>query len=901
MDLLKRRLSLHLAASDTGAPNRVTAYRGAFHRATLSWLDKNLQNRRTVHRELKEQPVPGLNLSRAEAKERADHLFVDSYVVTLDVTKGEETFYSRSEVSFTCNKPGYSTFIDAVGRSVISATLNGVAVDTSNFDGETIFIKDLAAQNLLVIELEAEYSKSGEGLQRSVDPSDGEIYLYSQGETAHIRNMFACFDQPALKATFTLMVTTPGHWQAVSNNPVESKVAKGDLVEWKFTTTPRIATYLDALIAGPYSSVHDVYKGQKEIPLGIYCRKSMMQYLDPEDVFLITKQGFEYFEKTFGLAYPFEKYDQIAVVDFNFGAMENAGAVTFREDVLVFRSHMPEKAYLSRANTILHEMAHMWFGDMVTMSWWDDLWLNESFAEWSSYLALVESTRFTGAWSEFNSARKNWAYRQDQLSSTHPIIADMVDMEAVNANFDGITYAKGASVLHQLVAHVGRPQFIAALQTYFAKHAWGNTTLEDLLVELEASSGRKLDSWVNTWLQTAGVNTLRPSLVIEGDAYKSVTITQEAPLIPVGSQELRPHRLAVGLYDIDAGSLKLRKTVELDVVGGSTVVTELAGEKLADLLLINDRDLSYAKLRFDDRSIATLKTHLGKLDDALARALCWAAIWDMHRDAEISTSDFMEIALNSLAKESDDAIVTIVMSQLSTSVEAYAKDHNRDIYREKLATGLWDLVQSSKPGSDLQLLSSRAFASNAQSADQAAKIGELLNGSAPGLKVDTDLRWYFLIAMTERGLTTKTELDAELESDKTTTGNLAYQTCLAAMPNAEAKAHAFNKVLNEEIATSERSALIMGFQRPIQRALLDPFVALYFDNLLTVWDAKSYEGAAKYVTGFYPTYVVRQSTVDATDAWLAGPGKESPAVLRKLVKESQDGLIRALKVQALDK
>ena len=845
--------------------------------------------------------MPGLNLSRAEAKERADHLYVNSYVVTLDVTKGEETFYSKSEVSFTCNKPGYATFIDAVGRSVISATLNGVAVDTSNFDGESIFLTNLAADNLLVIEIEAEYSKSGEGLQRSVDPSDGEVYLYSQGETAHIRNMFPCFDQPALKATFMLTVTTPGHWEAVSNNPVESKVVKGDLVEWKFSTTPRIATYLDALIAGPYSSVHDVYKGQKEIPMGIYCRKSMMQYLDPEDIFLITKQGFEYFEKTFGLAYPFEKYDQIAVVDFNFGAMENAGAVTFREDVLVFRSHMPDKAYLSRANTILHEMAHMWFGDMVTMSWWDDLWLNESFAEWSSYLALSEATRFKGAWSEFNSARKNWAYRQDQLVSTHPIIADMVDMEAVNANFDGITYAKGASVLHQLVAHVGRPQFIAGLQKYFAKHAWGNTTLEDLLVELEAASGRKLESWVNTWLQTAGVNTLRPALQIEGDVYKSITIEQETPLIPVDSKELRPHRLAVGLYDIKGDSLQLRKSVELDVAGAATVVADLAGEKVADLLLINDRDLSYAKLRFDDRSIATLKTHLGKFDDALARALCWASIWDMHRDAEISTSDFIEIALNGLAGESDDAIVNIVLMQLNTSVEAYAKDSNRAAYREKLANGLWALTQSSAPGSDLQLLISRAFAINAQTPEQTANIRELLNGGAPGLKVDTDLRWYFLIALTERGATNRGELDAELAKDNTTSGNIAFETCLAAMPNSEAKAYAFNKVLNEDIVTSIRSALIAGFQRPIQRDLLEPFVTLYFDNLINAWESKSYEGAAKYVSGFYPTWIVKQSTVDATNAWLNGAGKDSPAVLRKLVKESQDGLIRSLKVQALDR
>jgi aminopeptidase N len=543
----------------------------------------------------------------------------------------------------------------------------------------------------------------------------------------------------------------------------------------------------------------------------------------------------------------------------------------------------------------------MWFGDMVTMSWWDDLWLNESFAEWSSYLALSEATRFKGAWSEFNSARKNWAYRQDQLVSTHPIIADMVDMEAVNANFDGITYAKGASVLQQLVAHVGRPQFIAALQKYFAKHAWGNTTLEDLLVELEATSGRKLESWVNTWLQTAGVNTLRPALEIEGDVYKSITIKQETPLVPADSKELRPHRLAVGLYDIKGDSLQLRKSVELDVAGAATVVADLAGEKVADLLLINDRDLSYAKLRFDDRSIATLKTHLGKFDDALARALCWASIWDMHRDAEISSADFLEIALNGLAGETDDAIVNIVLMQLNTSVEAYAKDSNRAAYREQLADGLWALTQSSAPGSDLQLLISRAFAINAHTAEQTAKIRELLNGGVPGLKVDTDLRWYFLIALTERGSTTKAELDAELAKDNTTSGNIAFETCLAAMPNHEAKAYAFNKMLNEDIVTSMRSALVAGFQRPIQRDLLEPFVNLYFDNLISAWESKSYEGAAKYVSGFYPTWIVKQSTVDATNAWLNGAGKDSPAVLRKLVKESQDGLIRALKVQALDK
>lgn len=844
--------------------------------------------------------VPGINISRIEAKERADHLSIKSYVVTLDVTTGAETFYSKSEVTFSCNTPGYSTFIDACGRRVISATLNGAEVDTTNFDGESIFLTNLAAENLLVIEIEGNYSKSGEGLQRSVDPSDGEIYLYSQGETAHIRHMFACFDQPSLKATFTLTVTTPGHWEAISNNPVASKESVGEKTLWSFTATPRIPMYLAALIADPYSHVHDVYKGVKEVPLGIYCRKSMAQYLDPADIFLLTKQGFEYFEKTFGLAYPFEKYDQIAVVDFNFGAMENAGAVTFREDLLVFRSHMPEKAYMSRANVILHEMAHMWFGNLATMFWWDDIWLNESFAEYVSYVALVEGTRFKGAWAGFNAERKNWAYRQDQLSSTHPVIADMVDIEAVNANFDGITYAKGASVLQQLVAHVGRDNFIAGLQKYFAKHAWGNTTLKDLLYELEATSGRSLDAWVSTWLQTAGVNTLRPELVIDGGIYTSVAIAQAAPLIPVGSHELRPHRLAIALYDIDADSVKLRTSVELDVTGALTVVPELAGEKVADLVLINDRDLSYAKLRFDSRSLDSLKTHLGKITDPLTRALCWAAVWDMHRDAEISSKDFIDMALAGLPGENDDAVVAITLAQMHTSVEAYTGEKDRDAMRLRLADGLAHLMQNATPGSDLQLMYARAFAQNAHTPAHIEKVRALLNGSAPGLIIDADLRWLFIITLAERNAFAKAELDVELASDNTTSGNCFYETALAATPTAKAKEYAWNKIITEDIMTSVRTALVTGFQRPIQRELLSTYVDRYFDSIIGVWESKSYEGASKIVMGLYPTWVLSQETIDKTALWLDTTGKDSPAVLRKLVIEARDSLSRALKVQSLD-
>jgi aminopeptidase N len=531
----------------------------------------------------------------------------------------------------------------------------------------------------------------------------------------------------------------------------------------------------------------------------------------------------------------------------------------------------------------------MWFGDLVTMSWWDDLWLNESFAEFMSYLALAEGTRFKGGWASFNSERKNWAYRYDQLPSTHPIVTDMVDIEAVKANFDGITYAKGASVLQQLVFHVGRENFISA--------AWANTTLKDLIDELEATSGKSLDTWAATWLQTAGVNTLRPELVIEADAYTSVAIKQEAPLIPAGSQELRPHRLAIGLYDVEGDAIKLRSSVELDVAGTLTDVPEFAGQKVADLLLINDRDLSYAKIRFDSRSLATLKTHLGKISDPLTRALCWAAVWDMHRDGEIATSDFLDIAFAGLPGENDDAVVNITLGQMYTSVEAYCRDSQRDEMRIKIAKGLNQLTMSAAPGSDLQLLFARAFAQNAVTPSDIDSVRGLLNGSAPGLVVDADLRWFFIIALSERSAITKAELDAELAKDNTTSGNCFYETAVSASPTVEAKDYAWNKIINEDIQTSVRSALILGFQRPIQRELLASYVDRYFDSIISVWESKTYEGAAKIVSGLYPTWVVSQKTIDQTEQWLTTTGKEAPAVLRKLVVDANDVLVRAMKVQ----
>jgi aminopeptidase N len=848
--------------------------------------------------------VPGVNISRSEANERSSHIAVESYEVHIDVTQGNENFLATSTVNFTCNTPGYNTFIDAVGKRIISATLNGESVDTSSYDGETLFINNLQANNTLTVEIEGNYSKDGEGLQLSIDPADNEVYLYSQGETAYIRKMYPCFDQPDLKATFSFTVIAPEHWKVISNAPVKSQTSMGNAKsKWEFDKTLRISTYVTALVAGPYYSVSDEYVSSlsgKKIPLGIYCRNSLSTFLDPEDIFLLTKQGFDYFEKVFGLAYPFEKYDQIAVVDFNWGAMENVGAVTFRESLLVFRSKVTDRMYSARADVILHEMAHMWFGNMVTMKWWDDLWLNESFAEWSSYLALAEGTRFVNGWTGFNSERKNWAYRQDQLSSTHPIISDMVDIEAVNANFDGITYAKGASVLQQLVAHVGRDNFIEGLKKYFAKHAFKNTTLDDLLGELEIASGRKLAPWVATWLQTAGVNTLRPQVEFAGDSYASISIDQSAPLVPAGSTELRPHRIAIGLYDLENGKVQLRKRHEFDLAGKTTHLPELSGEKKADLLLINDGDMSYAKLRLDPTSIETLKSHLGDITDPLTRALCWSTVWDMVRDAELTTRDFITIVESSLGKEDDITTVTILLTQTYTAIELYAHPTHRDALREKAGDLYVKLTNEAKPGSDHQLQFIRGVASHGISASHIEFLKKALAGEVNGLIVDTDLRWSLVNALVEKGVYGDAELKAELDRDNTFNGNLNYLYGLAGRINLESKKEVWKSITTEELTSSTREAKFKGFNCPRNREILAEFVDPYFELLIPTW-GKSYEVGSKFTVEGFPIYITTPETLAKTEHWLNVTGKDAAAGLRRLVSENRDSLVRALKAQECDK
>ncbi|MCX6448320.1 MAG: aminopeptidase N [Actinobacteria bacterium] len=844
--------------------------------------------------------MPGTNITQIEATQRSAIIKVESYKIDLDVTTGAETFLVKTTVKFAGLKPGATTFIDCVGKRVISAKLNGADFDPK-FDGESIFLPVIAADNTLEIEHEGIYSNSGEGLHRFVDPADNEVYLYTQFETGDARRMYACFDQPDQKATFTISTITPKHWAVISNYGIESaKDLDGDRKHTQFATSQVISTYVTAIVAGAYTSVHDEYKGEKTIPMGIYARKSFFQYVDAENIFEVTKQGFAYFEKTFGLAYPFGKYDQIAVAEYNWGAMENVGCVTFHEDVLIFRSKVTERSYISRASTIHHEMAHMWFGDLVTMKWWQDLWLNESFAEWASYMAVSESTKYKKAWTEFNSVRKNWAYRADQLSSTHPIAVEMKDLDDVRTNFDGISYAKGASVLQQLVAHVGRDNFIAGLRKYFAKHAYANTELSDLITELEATSGKNLTAWVATWLRTAGVNTLRPVITLDGDKYASVAVKQEVPPMPVGSTELRPHRLYIGLFDIKGDALTRRESIEVDIAGELTEIKELAGKKAADLLLINDHDQTYAKLRFDDRSVATMKKYLGQLDDSLARGLIWASLWDSTRDGELSASDYIEIALNALKGETDISMITATFTQIDTAIWAYLAPKNRDAVRLSVANTAQELLAGAKPGSDAQLQYARAFGNNAFTPAQFESIKAMLNGSVDGLLMDADLRWFVFLCGVKRGIFDVSDIQAEGDRDKTAHGKQYVAYAHAALPSHEAKAAAFKSITTDDLSNTIHSYKCRGFNENIHCDLLEAFVDDYFDAILKVWSTKGYEIAETTATLAFPTWAISDETVKKAQHWLDVTGKDASAALRRTVAEGRDAMTRSLKARAVD-
>ncbi|KAD3720503.1 aminopeptidase N [Arthrobacter yangruifuii] len=850
-----------------------------------------------------------MNLTRSEARERAELLSVESYDVNLDLTRGETVFGSTTVVRFSA-RPGTSTFIDAVTDTVHRITLNGVPLDPAEVsDGVRISLPNLAASNELVVEADARYMNTGEGLHRFVDPVDNEVYLYSQFEVPDSRRMFAVFEQPDLKATFRFTVTAPSYWDVISNSPTPEPVPAGDLADptpsstWSFEPTPRISSYITALIAGPYQNVRSELTSSdgRTIALGVFARRSLMQYMDAENIFELTRQGFAFYEEQFGTPYPFEKYDQLFVPEFNAGAMENAGAVTFLESY-VFRSRVTDATVERRAVTILHELAHMWFGDLVTMRWWNDLWLNESFAEFMSTLAAAEATEFRQAWTTFASLEKAWAYRQDQLPTTHPIVAEIRDLEDVQVNFDGITYAKGASVLKQLVAWVGQDKFMAGVREYFGKHAWHNTELNDLLSELETASGRDLKEWSAQWLETAGVNTLRPELETAQDGtITSFTVLQSAiEEYPT----LRPHRLAIGFYNADGeGRLQRTHRVELDVDGARTEVPELVGQPRPELLLLNDDDLAYAKIRLDEVSQHTATRNLRSIADSLPRTLVWAAAWDAARDAETPARNYVELVLQNIASESDSTVVQVLLRQLATTLAFYVSPADREAMTVAAADSLWALASAAEPASDSQLQFVKAFAAHAVSGEQLDTLAGLFDGSRSleGLSIDSDLRWELLTGLVVGGRRSAEDIDAELERDATATGALAAAMARAALPTAEAKAAAWEAIVERsDMPNAAQRSAIAGFMRVHDTALLEPYAQKYFDSIRDVWGSRTHEIAQQIAVGLYPTRLTRQDTVDRTDAFLAELGTDSPS-LRRLILENRDGVVRALKAQDADR
>jgi aminopeptidase N len=849
--------------------------------------------------------VPGENLTRVEAQERKALVNVHSYEVNLDLTTGAETFGSTTTVTFD-STAGASTFIDAFTRTVHSVTLNGDSLDPAAVnDGVRIQLDNLHEYNVLTVVADAEYTNTGEGLHRFVDPVDGEVYLYSQFEVPDCRRMFAVFEQPDLKATFQFTVTAPAEWEVISNSPTPEPEVQGASATWTFAPTPLLSSYITALIAGPYAVTRDTLTSSdgRVIPLGIFSRKSLSEFLDHDYVFEITRKGFEYFESKFGYPYPFEKYDQLFVPEYNAGAMENAGAITFTE-AYIFRSKVTDAVKERRVITILHELAHMWFGDLVTMKWWNDLWLNESFAEWASTMAAAEATEWTEAWTTFASMEKSWAYEQDQLPSTHPIVATINDLEDVLVNFDGITYAKGGSVLKQLAAWVGIEPFFAGVGAYFQKHQYGNTELTDLLAELEVTSGRKLDEWSKLWLETAGVNTLRPEIETDADGViTSFTILQTAT---AEYPTIRPHRLAIGFYDFapsEATGEKLVRVhrVELDVAGESTTVSELVGQKKPALVLLNDDDLAYAKIRLDADSLAVATDHLAAIENPLARALAWAAAWDAVRDAETKPSDFVKLVLANIATESESTVLRTTLSQLAEVTKYYITPANRSATIEQTGDALWELANAAEAGSDAQFQFVKFFANMASTPAHADALLKLRDGSAtlPGLEIDTDLDWEILQSLVLNGAAGKDDVDAALAKDNTANGAQFAARAMATIPTAEGKKAAFDSLVAKAgLPNSVVRYTGIGYQHTNDPSVLEGQVAPYFAMLQGIWKERSYHIAEYIVAGLYPAPLASAGLVDATKAWLKDNAE--PAALRRIVVENLAGVERALLAQARD-
>ncbi len=828
------------------------------------------------------------NLGREEAAARSHAISLQSIAVDLDLTGAPDPqvtgFSTLSTLTFDSTTT--ETWIDFIGQSVESVTLNGHGVDV-DWDGARIALSGLAEHNVVEVRATAAYSRSGEGMHRYVDPADGQTYLYTQYEPADSRRVMACFEQPDLKAAYSFTVSAPLGWSVLSNGVATHITTTETTQRVQFAQTKPISSYITCVTAGPYHRVDSHWSNSaQQVDLGVLCRASLAENLDADEIFEVTKQGLDFFTTAFDYEYPWGKYDQIFVPEYNLGAMENPGLVTFTESY-VFRGASTRAQHEARANTILHEMAHMWFGDLVTMRWWDDLWLKESFADYMGAHASAQATSFTDAWVSFANRRKAWAYQQDQLPTTHPIVANITDLEAAKLNFDGITYAKGASVLKQLVAYVGEEAFFEAARRYFRRHEYGNTTLEDLLSVLEEVSGKDIHEWSRAWLETSGVTTLTVTDAGQGD----LTITQDAP---------RPHSMQLATFDWSGephtSTLIPTSLRELTLTDATTLVSAPAGA----LRLLNEGDWTYAKVRLDDQSLDAVETGLSTIDSPLSRALVWSSLWNATRDGELATSRYVKVVSAHAPRESNVAVQTGVLGNTFYAIENYVGEEYQGELRAAWASTVWAALEGAEPGSGSQLAWARAAADIASVTDELSeRMAAIVAGTSPGpagLELDNELRWQWITALAARGHVDAVQLDMERERDNTGSGATHFVQAMASRPTAEVRDAAWSRAWTDENLSNEHlSATIAGFGSGARPDLTAKYAGRYFDLIGQAWSSRSIEIARRLVLGFYPA----SDTADLGGAWLAA-NDHAPAALRRLVTEQRDHVQRAVAARACE-
>ncbi len=808
-------------------------------------------------------------LTREEARTRAALLTVTSYAVELDLTGLADgtAFTSTCVVRFGGRQPGATTFLE-LDAELLTLERGGVPVDPV-VRGNRVELAGLAAEEVVRVTARCATTRTGEGLHRMVDPADGQVYVYANAFLDDAQRIFACFDQPDLKATFQLTVRAPAGWTVLAN-------ARGTEVDGRvvFAPTERLSTYLVTLAAGPWHGERRVHDG---VELGVWCRRSLAPHLEAEELFTVTAACLDVQQEVFGRRYPFgDTYDQVFVPEFNAGAMENPGMVTFSDDSYVFRSRTTQGRRRQRAEVVAHEMAHMWFGDLVTMRWWDDLWLNESFAELLGHSTVDRCFQrgtlpWAGTWAGFCLGRKAWGYRADQLPTTHPVAGDVADNRSALLNFDGISYAKGASVLRQLSAWLGEDVFFDGVRRYLAAHAWGNTGLADLLAALEQASGRDLQAWAQVWLRTPGVPVLR----VEGGEVR-----QEAAV-------LRPQRVAVGRYVDDGGTLQLAERVELTLTGAAAPV-ELAP---ADLVLPNDGDLAVAKVRLVPASLAVALARTGDLVDPLARAVVWGALYDTARDGELPAAAFVGAVVAGVAAESDPDLASTLLAQARHAAVTWSPEPDR-LLDVLTARGL-DRLRAAAPGSDLQLVDLRATVSVDR--DVPRLSGWLDGRDLPaGVTLDADLRWHLVTRLAVLGALDAAGVRAELDRDRTEAGGRRAAYALAAVPDAAGKAAVWAELLGAgELSNGRARALAGGFWQPGQDELLRTYAARWATEVPAVFDRRTPGLATTVARLLFPATLVEPATYEATS--LAGA---LPDELRRVLLEERDDLARALRARA---